>query len=114
MGMGPVEVIAVGFPGSQFNGAILPELQKLVASMHEEKRRPIRTVLQLAQLRGEIGHDIDLEIALSMLIGPFVLKRMIDREEVTPEFREAVIRTAVAGLRAMAELEQLAPVSTGS
>lgn len=30
MGMGPVEVIAVGFPGSQFNGAILPELQKLV------------------------------------------------------------------------------------
>jgi len=30
VGMGPVEVIAVGFPGSQFNGAILPELQKLV------------------------------------------------------------------------------------
>lgn len=32
MGMGPVEVIAVGFPGSRFNGAILPELQKLVDS----------------------------------------------------------------------------------
>ena len=30
MAMGPVEVIAVGFPGSQFNGGIIPELQKLV------------------------------------------------------------------------------------
>lgn len=77
-----------------------PELHKLVAAMHDERRRPIRTVLQLAQLRGEIGRDVDLEIALAMLIGPFVLKRIIDREEVTPEFREAVIRTSVAGLRA--------------
>ena len=30
MAMGPVEVIAVGFPGSQLNGGIIPELQKLV------------------------------------------------------------------------------------
>lgn len=30
MAMGPVEVIAVGFPGSRFNGAIIPALQKLV------------------------------------------------------------------------------------
>jgi AcrR family transcriptional regulator len=79
-----------------------PELHALVRAIHEERRRPIRTVLQLAQLRGEIGRDIDLEIALSMIIGPFVMKRIIDREEVTPAFREAVISTAVAGLRATA------------
>lgn len=79
-----------------------PELQELVTAMLEERRRPIRTVLQLAQLRGEITRDLDLDIALALLIGPFVQRRMIDRTEVTPEFRDAVLTSVVAGLRAMA------------
>ena len=51
--------------------------------MLEERRRPIRTVLQLAQLRGEIGRDLDLDVALALVIGPFIMRRMIDRIEVT-------------------------------
>jgi AcrR family transcriptional regulator len=78
------------------------ELQAIVNRMHAEKRRPLLTVLKLAQLRGEIGMDVDLEVFVSMLIGPFVLKRLVLREEVTPELREAVIRTAVTALRATA------------
>lgn len=76
------------------------ELHALLLSMIEERRRPIRTVLQLAQLRGEIAMDLDLDVALTLLIGPFVQRRMIDRLEITSEFREAVIRSVVAGLRA--------------
>jgi Family of unknown function (DUF6325) len=30
MGVGPVEYIVVGFPGNRFNGAIAPELAKLI------------------------------------------------------------------------------------
>jgi hypothetical protein len=30
MALGPIEVIVVGFPGNQFNGEILPELERLV------------------------------------------------------------------------------------
>ena len=30
MGIGPVEYIVVGFPGNKFNGAIAPELAKLI------------------------------------------------------------------------------------
>jgi Family of unknown function (DUF6325) len=30
MALGPIEVIVVGFPGNQFNGDILPELERLV------------------------------------------------------------------------------------
>jgi AcrR family transcriptional regulator len=78
------------------------ELHHLVTSMLEEKRRPIRTVLQLAQLRGEIGRDLDLDVALTLLVGPFVQRRTIDRQEITPEFRDAVLRSVVAGLRATA------------
>ena len=32
MALGPVEVLVFSFPGSQFNGGIIPELEKLTAS----------------------------------------------------------------------------------
>jgi AcrR family transcriptional regulator len=75
------------------------ELHRCLVQMLEERRRPIRTVLQLAQLRGEIGRDVDLDVALAMLTGPFVQRRMLDGLDITPEFREAVFTTVVAGLR---------------
>ena len=30
MSLGPIEVLVIGFPGNQFNGEILPELERLV------------------------------------------------------------------------------------
>jgi hypothetical protein len=30
MALGPIEVLEIGFPGNQFNGEILPELERLV------------------------------------------------------------------------------------
>ena len=80
-----------------------PELGALVAQMLEEKRRPIRTVLQLAQLRGEIGRHVDLDVAYTLVVGPFVMRRMIDRIDITDDFREAVLEHAVAALRATAD-----------
>jgi AcrR family transcriptional regulator len=77
-----------------------PELHALVLAMLEERRRPIRTVLQLAQLRREIDPDLDLDLAVALLTGPFVQLRMIDRQEITDAFRDAVLEHVVAGLRA--------------
>ena len=79
-----------------------PELRSLVEQMLEERRRPIRTVLKLAQHRGEIDPSADLDLALNLLLGPFIMRRVIDRLEVTPEFTRAVVDHVVAGLRAMA------------
>jgi AcrR family transcriptional regulator len=84
-----------------------PELAELVAEMLEEKRRPILTVLKLAQLRGEIGRDVDLDVAYTLVVGPFVMRRMIDRIDITDEFREAALRHAVAALRATADAPAL-------
>jgi AcrR family transcriptional regulator len=77
-----------------------PDLHALVLAMLDERRRPIRTVLQLAQLRGEIDPDLDIDTAIALLTGPFVQRRMVDRQEVTDEFRDAVLENVVAGLRA--------------
>lgn len=77
-----------------------PDLHALVLAMLAERRRPIRTVLQLAQLRGEIDPALDLDIALALLTGPFVQRKMVDKQEVTDEFRDAVLLHVVAGLLA--------------
>jgi AcrR family transcriptional regulator len=77
-----------------------PELHTLVLAMLDERRRPIRTVLQLAQLRREIDPALDLDLAIALLTGPFVQRRMVDRQEITDEFRDAVLEQVVAGLRA--------------
>lgn len=77
-------------------------IDEVVTAILAERRRPIRTVLQLAQLRGEIGADLDLDDALSLIIGPFSHRRMVEGREITPEFAEMVLVSAIAGLRATA------------
>ena len=76
------------------------DLRRLVLAVLEERRRPIRTVLQLAQLRGEIGRDLDLDLALTLLLGPFTQRRMVDRLEVTSEWADQVLVHVVTALRA--------------
>jgi AcrR family transcriptional regulator len=76
------------------------DLRQLVTAMIEDRSRPIRTVLRLAQMRGQIDPDLDLDLALALLKGPFVQRRMVDRLEVTDEFRDGVLRNVVAGLLA--------------
>lgn len=68
----------------------------------EERRRPIRTVLRLAQLRGEIDPDLDLEIALTMVLGPLTYRRMVQDEEITDDFVAIVLPGAIAALRSTA------------
>lgn len=79
-----------------------PEIDVLVAEIVAERRRPLRTILQLAQHRGEIGAELDLDIAVAIVIGPFTYRKTVERREVTPEFMEAVLATSIAGLRATA------------
>lgn len=65
----------------------------------EERRRPLRTVLRLAQLRGELADDLDLDLALALVVGPFTHRRFIDRREISPEFAEEVLVRTLAALR---------------
>ena len=76
-----------------------PRLQEVVRDFLEERSRPIRTVLCLAQLRGEISHDLDLDTAIAMIVGPLSHRRLVERREMTPEFKAVVVKGAIAALR---------------
>jgi AcrR family transcriptional regulator len=67
-----------------------------------ERQRPMRTVLKLAQARGEIDPDLDLDVAVAVLIGPFTYRRMVQDAEITDDFVTAVVRTGIAALRSTA------------
>jgi AcrR family transcriptional regulator len=79
-----------------------PALREVVLEVLEERSRPLRTVLQLAHLRGEIGHDLDLDTAIAMIVGPLSHRRLVERRAVTPEFKRTVVLGAVTALRATA------------
>jgi len=81
-----------------------PEMHAVVHEVLEERRRPMRTVLQLAQLRGEIGRDLDLDAAIAIIVGPLSYRRLVERKEVSVEFKATVLRGAVAALRATADV----------
>jgi AcrR family transcriptional regulator len=76
-----------------------PELRELLVGMLEELRRPLRTVLRLAQARGEIGAGVDLDVALALVIGPFTQRRLVDQRPIDDAFADAVVAHTVAALR---------------
>lgn len=86
-----------------------PKLREVVDEVLDQRRRPLRTVLQLAQLRGEIGTDLDLDAAIAMIVGPLTYRRLVERRDVSPEFKQATIELAVAALRATAAAPAPAP-----
>lgn len=56
MALGPVEVVVLDFPGSRFDGRVLPALERLVAD------RTISLIDGLLVTRGEEGDTVLLEI----------------------------------------------------
>ncbi len=79
-----------------------PQMSAVVAAALAERQRPLRTVLRLAQHRGEIDPDLDLDVALAMLIGPLTYRRMVQHTEIDQAFIATVLPGAIAALRSTA------------
>jgi AcrR family transcriptional regulator len=75
-----------------------PELDRLLRAYMVDRSLPLRTVLQLAQYRGELPADLDLQLAAALFIGPLSYRKTILREPITEEYVAAIID---AGLRAL-------------
>lgn len=80
-----------------------PAFVEIVDDIVENRKRPLLTVLRLAQLRGELAEDLDLEDAFALIIGPVSFKRMVQQKPITEAFTERVVRWAVAALRTPAD-----------
>lgn len=79
-----------------------PELDRLTRELSEERARPVREILDRAVARGELSAAVDEEVALGLVVGPLLYRKVHRRLPLTTEYLEACIDAAVAGLEAMA------------
>lgn len=78
-----------------------PELAQLKQEMINQRFHPTRTILELAQHRGELAEGIDLELASDLVEGLVFFRRMIRDVLVDGDELETVVDAAVAALRTL-------------
>lgn len=76
-----------------------PAFVEVVDDIVANRRRPLLTVLRLAQLRGELPPELELEDAFALIIGPILFKRVVQQSPPDDRFLERVLDWALAGLR---------------
>lgn len=59
------------------------ELRELFRRVRVQPRGPTTVALQRAIARGEIGADIDLDLAMHIIQGPLISQRIVDDSEVS-------------------------------
>jgi AcrR family transcriptional regulator len=77
-----------------------PGLDVLLRDYLRERSAPVRTVLELAQLRGVLPADVDLDFAVTLVVGPLIFRKVVLREPVTVPFLARVVDAALRGLGA--------------
>jgi AcrR family transcriptional regulator len=70
------------------------------AHLVEPRRRALRTVLERARARGEVRDDVDLEVAIDLLVGPIIYRFIVAGGDVQAalELAPKALEAAVAGL----------------
>jgi AcrR family transcriptional regulator len=82
------------------------ELARLLRQFQDERRVPVITVLQLAQSRGELPSDLDIQLAASLLIGPIMYHKVVLHELVDRAFIEGVVDGVLVGIGARAAVSR--------
>jgi len=75
-----------------------PELSEIHQAMMRERMRPISTIVELAQARGEVRPDLDLALALDFVEGPLFFRTMVKGEQMTKQGVDDLVDLIVAGL----------------
>ncbi len=76
-----------------------PELAALHERLDQDRETPVRTVLELAQLRGELPSALDLDQASELFIGPLLLRLLFSHQPPSDDHLAFVVDTVLAGLR---------------
>lgn len=64
----------------------------------QERHQPLKTILELAKARGEVAEDLDMELALDLIEGPFASKRLMRGEPIAPDRIEAYVDAVLHGV----------------
>jgi AcrR family transcriptional regulator len=79
-----------------------PDFADLFERLQEERDLPVRTVLELARLRGALDPDVDLDTAVDLVVGPLLLRLLVTHAPLDDRFVAEVVDRALRGLGASA------------
>lgn len=77
-----------------------PENRELFKQARVQPRGPTVVALQRAIARGEIAPTIDIEMAMHMIQGPMISKRIVDNSDVTERELEIMLDMTIRSLGA--------------
>lgn len=75
-----------------------PELRAALDSSTDRRRAPTRLVLRRAMDRGELPADLDIELAVDLIMGPVILRLMFEDAVISEEEFQKIIHVALKGL----------------
>jgi AcrR family transcriptional regulator len=76
-----------------------PALQAALTDLLAERMGPIRTVVELAKARGDLPADLDLDMAVDVIEGPFVHRYAIRGLPIDHAEIDSMLDRVVAALR---------------
>lgn len=76
-----------------------PALRALKNRLIDERHKPIVNVIERAIERGELPADLDRAVAVDVIEGPFLVRRLVRGETLTMEHAEQVVDMILDGLR---------------
>jgi AcrR family transcriptional regulator len=76
-----------------------PALASLFEQVLRDRRRPITERLQRAVVDGDLRRELDVELAGSLLVGPLLHRRLLQREQLDDRWLDQVARTVLAACR---------------
>jgi len=76
-----------------------PALASLFEQVLRDRRRPIGERLRQAVDDSEMPADLDVDLAVSLLVGPLLHRRLLQREHLDERWLDQVARTVLAACR---------------
>jgi AcrR family transcriptional regulator len=73
-----------------------PELGRLVRAQADQRRRFAIDVIERAVARGELPHDADVDLLVTLISGPLVYTKLVRRQRVTEELVATVVDSVLA------------------
>ena len=74
------------------------ELKAALDASTERRRAPTKQVLERAVRQGDLPADLDLELAVDMVMGPVLLRLFFETADVSEAAFRTVVQTALKGL----------------
>ena len=90
--------LATVYPSLAAERSHNPELGQLMDPLLKGRRRPLDAAFRRAQSRGELGPDIDIEMASDLIVGPIAVRLFFRGTTIHPDMVDGMVELAMRGV----------------